>query len=305
MNRFSIKDIENLTGIKAHTIRIWEQRYGILQPKRTPSNIRYYDGDDLKMALRVALLNSFGYKISRIHQMSDKDMNALIQKITDPDFRLHAVTNELLEAALSLDIDRFEELLNGHTRRYGMEHTIEELLFRFLEKVGLMWMTDRLIPAQEHLASNIIYRKLAVAIEQCGNKADNGRAATVLLFMPEGELHDIGLMYVYYLLRKWGKNSIYLGANTPLSEAEAVYQVKRPLYAYLHLTGVAEGFDGNKYFKKLSEAMPDCIIFISGGVLRMRKYQTHRNIRFLHNLTEVKDTLQALEAPVINDDPAA
>ena len=119
MNRFSIKDIENLTGIKAHTIRIWEQRYKILQPKRTNTNIRFYDAADLKLALRISLLNNYGYKISRIRQMQDSDMDALIQKISDAGFKLNAKTNELLGAALAMDMIAFEELINHHISTAG------------------------------------------------------------------------------------------------------------------------------------------------------------------------------------------
>eukprot|EP01136_Pigoraptor_vietnamica_P033656 Opistho-1_new@96735 len=209
MNKFSIKDIENLTGIKAHTIRIWEQRYGILQPKRTPTNIRYYDALDLKLALRISLLNNYGYKISRIHEMSEEDMNSLIQKINDKDFKLQLLVNELLEATLAMNIDKFEKLVNEYMHKYGIEQTIEQLVFNFLEKIGIMWMTDRLFPAQEHMVSNVVYRKLAVAIEGLPPK-DAGATPSVLLFLPEGEIHDIGLMYVNYLLHKYGKNPIYL-----------------------------------------------------------------------------------------------
>jgi DNA-binding transcriptional MerR regulator len=291
MNRFSIKDIENLTGIKAHTIRIWEQRYGILQPKRTATNIRYYDAADLKTALRISLLNNFGYKISRIHRMTDDDMSALIRKISDADFRLQIRTNELLEAALSMDIIGFETLINGFIDRHGIEATVEELLFQFLEKVGFMWMTNKLVPAQEHLTSHVIYRKLAVAIDALPPRTEQ---PGVMLFLPEGEIHEMGLMYVHYLLRRVGKQPLYLGANTPLGELSAVYQVHQPAVIYTHLTSVAEGWDGPRYLEKLSGMFPDARILVSGAVLRRKKYVQGRNTQFLHSLAEVRDAIGAL-----------
>lgn len=293
MNKFSIKDIENLTGIKAHTLRIWEQRYGILQPKRTPTNIRYYDAQDLKLALRVALLNNFGYKISRIHQMNDAEMNSLIGKINDQEFRLQVLSNEMLEATLDMDMDRFEQILNANIRRYGFEQSVEQLIFLFLEKIGIMWMTDRLIPAQEHLVSNILYRKIALAIENLPPKEADA-SPSVLLFLPEGEIHDLGLMYVHYLLRKFGKNPIYLGPNSPLKEVQQVFSVKKPAVMYAHLTSVAEEFDGNRYLQKLSHAFPGTTIFISGSMLRRRHYNSFDNVRYLYNLKEVRDVLIAL-----------
>lgn len=292
MNRFSIKDLENLTGIKAHTIRIWEQRYSILQPKRTPTNIRYYDAADLRMALRVSLLNAFGYKISRINKMTDGDMSALIQKISDEDFKLQAVVNELLEAALAMDTIGFEALLDAQIKKRGLEAAIEEVCFGFLEKIGIMWMTDRLIPAQEHIASNIIYRKVAVAIEQLPQPAAD--ALSVLLFLPEGEIHEISLMYVQYLLRRAGKRAIYLGANAPLSEAAAAYTAGKPAYVYVHLTSVAADFEGQPFFRQLAAALPGARILVSGAVLRKGRYKAPEGMQFLHSLAEARDAILAL-----------
>jgi MerR family transcriptional regulator, light-induced transcriptional regulator len=294
MNRFSIKDIENLTGIKAHTIRIWEQRYGILQPKRTPTNIRYYDALDLKLALRISLLNAYGYKISRIHEMSEDDMNALIQKINDRDFKLQVLVNDLLETTLAMDIDKFERLVNEYLRKYGIEQTIEQLIFSFLEKVGIMWMTDRIFPAQEHMMSNVVYRKLALAIENLPPK-EMDASPSVLLFLPEGEIHDIGLMYVNYLLRKYEKNPIYLGANSPIKEVKLVVEAKHPDYLYVHLTSVTSEFDVNKYLQKLHNAFPDSKILVSGSLLKSTKHIPIQNIKLLHTLQEVRDTLITLK----------
>jgi len=293
MNRFSIRDIENLTGIKAHTIRIWEQRYGILQPKRTATNIRYYDALDLKLALRISLLNNYGYKISRIHEMSEDDMNALIQKINDRDFKLQVLVNELLETTLAMDIDRFERLVNEYMRKYGIEQTIEQLVFNFLEKVGIMWMTDRIFPAQEHMMSNVVYRKLALAIENLPPKEADA-SPSVLLFLPEGEIHDIGLMYVNYLLRKYEKNPIYLGANSPIKEVKLVVDAKQPDYLYVHLTSVTSEFDVNKYLQKLHNAFPDSKIMVSVSLLRSTKHVPIPNVKLLFTLQEVRDTLITL-----------
>ncbi len=294
MNKFSIRDIENLTGIKAHTIRIWEQRYGILQPKRTATNIRYYDALDLKLALRISLLNNYGYKISRIHEMSEDDMNALIQKINDKDFKLQVLVNELLETTLAMDIDRFERLVNEYMRKYGIEQTIEQLIFNFLEKVGIMWMTDRIFPAQEHMMSNVVYRKLALAIENLPPKEADA-SPSVLLFLPEGEIHDIGLMYVNYLLRKYEKNPIYLGANSPIKEVKLVVEAKQPDYLYVHLTSVTSEFDVNKYLQKLHNAFPNAKILVSGSLLRSTKHIPIQNIKLLFTLQDVRDTLITLK----------
>ncbi len=291
MNRFSIKDIENLTGIKAHTIRIWEQRYGILQPKRTTTNIRYYDASDLKSALRISMLNNFGYKISRIHQMTDSDMDGLIQKISDADFKLQVLTNDLLEAALAMDMPRFETLINNHVRRFGIEAAVEGLIFHFLEKIGIMWVANHLAPAQEHLASNVLYRKLAVAIDALPQPAEG---AKVLLFLPEGEVHEMALMYVHYLLRKSGKIAIYLGPDTPLKEVAAVCEIMKPDYVYTHLTAIAKDWDPARYLKKFTETLQGVNLLVSGGMAHKKAAPAAKNVRFLLSLTEVKDAITNL-----------
>ncbi len=293
MNRFSIKDIENLTGIKAHTIRIWEQRYGILQPKRTTTNIRYYDAEDLKLALRVALLNNYGYKISRIHRMNEEEMNSLISKIADKDFKLQMLVNALIEATLTVDIDLFEQYIDQYMKKYGLEQTIEQLIFLYLEKIGMMWMTNRIFPAQEHLISNVIYRKIAVAIENLPPKTPTA-GPSILLFLPEGEIHDLGLFYVYYLLRKFQRDPIYLGPNSPLKEVQFIFEAKQPQYIYLHLTSIVEEFDGNRYLQKLSAKFPDTKIFVSGSMLRSKKYVQQPNMQFFLNLKDVRETLLQL-----------
>lgn len=293
MNKFSIKDIENLTGIKAHTLRIWEKRYGILAPKRTTTNIRYYDAADLKLALRVALLNNYGYKISRIHKMTDAEMSSLLGKISDEDFKLQDQTNQLLEATIAMDIEGFEGLLNAYIKRHGIERCVEELIFLFLEKVGKMWVSDRLYPAQEHLASNVIWRKLVLAIEQTAQSVKNN-TSSVMLFLPEGEQHDIGLLYVCYLMQQQNVRPIFLGRDTPLGELQVVYQNKKPDYLYTHLTSTTRSFDIGTYTKKLSTSFPDAKIFISGRLFKRKPVSLPANMQVFSELSEVKDLIKTL-----------
>lgn len=289
MNRFSIRDIENLTGIKAHTLRIWEQRYGIIQPKRTETNIRYYDGDDLKSALRVALLNGHGYKISAINNMTDAEISQAITDISDSDFRLKAAVNELLEYTIAIDCDRFEETLDAYISRHGIETTIEQLLFAFLEKIGLMWMTDKIVPAQEHIVSNIITRKLSLATEKV-RKGEKKKS--VMLFLPEGEIHDIGLLYIQYLVLKNQHTALYLGQSTPLSEASFIYELKKPDYIYIHITSTADNFDAVSYIQSLSATFPGSTIYVSGSMLHHVTVKTGKNVRLLYTLAEVKKSVE-------------
>lgn len=291
MNRFSIRDIENLTGIKAHTLRIWEQRHGIIIPKRTETNIRYYDDVDLKKALRVALLNQHGYKISQIQRMSDEEIDQLLRETADAGFQFEYMLNNMLEATIDMDYEKFEHLLDKYTRKFGIEQTVEQLLFNFLRKIGIMWMTNRIFPAQEHLVSNIIARKILVATEKLPRKFDF-TAPKFLLFLPEGELHELGLLYVQYMLLKLNKNVAYLGSNTPLSEVELVCKTIKPKYLYTHITSVSNDFDVVEYFHKLSKIHPINKIFASGSMVQKHKISSvAENVIFLTSLAETKITI--------------
>lgn len=290
MNRFSIRDIENLTGIKAHTLRIWEQRHGIIIPKRTDTNIRYYDDKDLKKALRVALLNQHGYKISHIQRLTDKQIDQLLRETADAGFQFEYLLNNLLEATIDMDGDKFEVLLDKYTRKFGIEQTVEQLLFAFLRKIGIMWMTNRIFPAQEHLVSNIISRKILLATERLPRKMDFTRPR-FLLFLPEGEIHELGLLYVQYLLLRFNKNVAYLGANTPIHEVELVVETLKPKFLYTHITSVANDFDFEGYFTKLS-ALPVNKIFASGTTVQKQRIPEGLNkVFFLCSLPEAKSVL--------------
>lgn len=292
MDRFSIKDLENITGIKAHTIRIWEQRYGILQPKRTATNIRYYDADDLKLALRIALLNNYGFKISRIREMSPEEMTSLIGKIADPAFRLQLQVNEMIERTLDLDPFGLEEKINAFIGKHGLEVTVEQLLFQYLEKIGIMWITDRLEPSQEHMAANIIFRKIAAAADAL---KPTGEGEKVLLFLPEGEFHDISLMYVFYLLRKAQKSPVYIGSNTPLGEIQRYLQKQDVHCLYVHLTTNPHPAQLQRYLQKLSDSIPQSLpCYVSGAALGGIELPQFSNLHYLYTLTEVRDKITSL-----------
>ncbi len=164
MNAFTIKDLENLSGVKAHTIRIWEQRYSFLKPQRTGTNIRYYSNDELKTVLNVALLNKFGYKISHINKMEVEEINKTIVSLSYGEAQQERIVNELIGYMISLELDAFEELLNDNIRLRGIETIINDIIFPLLEKIGILWLTSHINPAQEHLVSNIIRQKLVVGI---------------------------------------------------------------------------------------------------------------------------------------------
>jgi MerR family transcriptional regulator, light-induced transcriptional regulator len=210
---FSIKELESLSGIKAHTIRIWEQRYKFLKPSRTLTNIRTYSNEELKTLLTVALLNKHGYKISRIDNMRPDQRRQEVLHLSDAEARNEQLVNDLIGAMIDLDFIQFEALLTQHISQQGLYTAISGVIFQFLQKVGILWQTNRIHPAHEHVASCIVRQKLISAIDQLppASKAK----PLFLLFLPEAEHHELGLLFVYYLLKERGLPVLYLGANVP------------------------------------------------------------------------------------------
>ena len=188
MNSFTIKDLENLSGVKAHTLRIWEQRYHFLKPSRTFTNIRYYSNEELKTILNIALLNKYGYKISHIDKMSEVEIREKILSLTQQQAQQERIVNELVKFMVDLDMESFENTLSSYIVARGIERTITQIIFQYLEKVGILWMTNHINPAQEHLVTNIIRQKLIVGIEGINSPLKSNKS--VLLFLPENEYHE-------------------------------------------------------------------------------------------------------------------
>lgn len=225
MYSFSIKDLENLSGVKAHTIRIWEQRYNLLSPKRTETNIRYYDGNDLKLLLNVALLQEMGYKISRISEMSETEMKDIIQQKTAEEGKEKHLLNILKISMLNFDEDLFRSVTENYLREHSLEDAFKTLFIPFMQHVGLLWQTDAICPAQEHFVTNLIRQKIYRAIDELPqiNTALSSEK-TFVLFLPTGEIHDIGLLMMHYLIKLQGRRSVFLGSSVPLLDLQQVQQ---------------------------------------------------------------------------------
>jgi MerR family transcriptional regulator, light-induced transcriptional regulator len=292
MNVFTIKDLENLSGIKAHTIRIWEQRYDFLKPSRTGTNIRYYRNQEVKTVLNISLLTKYGYKISHINKMSEQEMKNKVISLSDKDAQEERLVNQLIACMIDLDIESFEKLLDAVILDKGVDKTITRIVFPFMHRIGLFWATDHINPAQEHLVSHVIRQKLMVGIEATMNHRRTGK--TVLLFLPEGERHELGLLYIHYLLRFHGAGAIYLGADIPLGDVEFVCRQKHPDFIYTHLTGVADNFSLEKFLSQVNLLIPDTPLVLSGRLARaqMRKIPSHVNFR--RSIPEMLEFIAAL-----------
>lgn len=281
---FTIKELEALSGIKAHTIRIWEQRYHFLKPSRTATNIRTYSNEELKTILTVALLNKHGYKISRIDTMLPELRNKEVLNLPSEEAQNEYLVNELISAMIDLDIRHFENLLNDYIQHESLEVTIKTIIFSFLEKIGILWQTGRINPAHEHIVSNIIRQKLVAAIESL--PFPEQEKPLLLLLLPEDEHHELGLLFVYYLLRQKALPVIYLGANVPLKDAQYVIGLKRPDHIYLHLTTTPSKASFQKYLQGLAAANPSSKVVLSGSIAESFTKDTNGQLLPLHTLSQ-------------------
>lgn len=292
MNAFTIKDLENLSGIKAHTIRIWEQRYSFLKPQRTDTNIRYYNNEELKTILNVALLNKYGFKISHIDKMNEVEMKDRILSLSQVHAQQERIINSLIQSMVDMDIESFERTLDNYIMARGVERTITQIIFPFLEKIGILWTTNHVNPAQEHLVTNIIRQKLIVGIESVNPHIQIDK--TVLLFLPESEHHELGLLFIYFLFRNRGIKVLYLGANVPVKDVEFVVKMKNPDFAYTHMTSMAQNFNFEKFLNNISLKVKSVPIVISGYLTQSYRKTPPQNITFKRSLSEVMEYVSSI-----------
>jgi DNA-binding transcriptional MerR regulator len=291
MSVFTIKDLENLSGIKAHTIRIWEQRYNFLKPHRTDTNIRYYCNQELKTILNISLLNKYGYKISHINRMTEQELTTKLVSLPDRKAQQERLVNELIAYMIDLDMDRFERVLDGFILAGGIDKAITQIVLPFLQRIGILWMADHIDPVQEHLAANIIRQKLSVGID--GAMTHRRTDKTVVLFLPEGQHRELGLLYVCYLLKIQGVRALYLGEDMPLKDIEFVCQRKAPDYLYTHLTGSGGDFNFEKFLLQATQRFSTPLV-ISGQLARARLRKVPGNVQFRRSIPEVLEFVATL-----------
>lgn len=211
---FSINDLENLSGVKAHTIRIWEKRYNLLQPQRSDTNIRTYDHDNLKKILNVALLNNYGHKVSKIAALTEDELHQRVSDIAVSENHSTHSINTFKVAMLNFDQRLFDETYNDLLTKHSFQKIFQDVFLPFLENIGLLWLSKTIVPAHEHFVFTLIKQKLLIKIEEA-QSARNKSEKTFVLFLPINEIHDLGLLYVHFELLLKGYRSIFLGQSVP------------------------------------------------------------------------------------------
>ncbi|HAB35469.1 MAG TPA: hypothetical protein DCE58_02580 [Cryomorphaceae bacterium] len=223
---YSIKDLEHLTGIKAHTLRIWEQRYGIVVPQRTDTNIRYYTDDDLKTLLNVAVLIQKGWRISKVADLSRDNLNKEVLNLALKDGHFPSQITRLLQATIDLDEPTFTAILDACIHEMGENETFTKIIGGFIHQVGVLWQTDAIGVAHEHFASNLIKQKLYTALDRLPAYVASAKNPGYLVFLPDQEMHELGLLYVHYILKSKGESVTYLGQSVPLEYLQPLLSEK-------------------------------------------------------------------------------
>jgi DNA-binding transcriptional MerR regulator len=288
-DNYSIKDLEKLSGIKAHTIRIWEKRYNIIKPKRTDTNIRYYCDEDLKQILNISLLNKNGFKISSIAQMSATELSSHLLSITLNKEKLEGVHESLLLSLIEMNEVKFNNAFTSAQMKLGMEKAFVNIIFPFFERIGFMWQAGSISPAQEHFFTHLIRQKLITATDLLQVNTQEG-SKSVLLFLPENELHEIGLLFYNYALKARGYKTIYLGQSVPLTGLEDVISISQPDYIITSMTTSINQIHVKDFVQRLIDAAPNKTIFFTGPIVQTLDKEISKNmltteeLKFLLNM---------------------
>lgn len=294
MNKFSIKDIETITGIKSHTIRIWEQRYNLLQTKRSETNIRYFDDEDLKFLLNVSILNDSGIKISEIVKMTSQEMAAKVEALSEVENNYTCHIQALVKNSLELNEVDFKKSLVQAVKKIGFEQTVIQVIYPFLQKVGIMWQTGMINPAQEHFATNLIKQRLILAIDSV-KPLDVEEVKKFLLFLPENEYHEIALLFAYYVIKQHGHKVLYLGQSLSLAYVKEVIDSYHPDYIFSILTNSLNDSDLENSVHSFANYFPNQKILLAGSAIREHKNIEFENIINLHDVAELLSFLNQLD----------
>ena len=264
MGQYSIKEVETLSGVKAHTLRIWEERYAFLRPKRTNTNIRYYNDEQLRLLLNVATLNRHGMKISKIAGLQKSDLVNEVLKVYESTTQPDVLLDSLVHAMLDFSEKRFERTQSAAVIKLGFEDAFTRLVFPFLIRTGVLWATGSLRVVQEHFMSNLIRRKICTAIDGLYVEP-NRKSRKFVLFLPERETHELLLLFIEYIIRRHNHEVTYLGCSIPFNELSYVEKELKPDFLITYQTVAAEEMSFSDYLKLLSTTFPSCKILIAGS----------------------------------------
>jgi len=282
---YSIKDLENLSNIKAHTIRIWEKRYGIIKPERTQTNIRFYSDEELRKLLNISILIHNGIKISHIAAFSAEEIKEkALYLLQNPNDMENQVKN-LVISMIELNESKFERILSKSIINIGFEKTMLNLIYPFLVQIGVLWQTGSINPAQEHFMSSLIRQKLISSVDSVEPNVLK-TSKRFVLFLPEGEWHELGLLFYYYLLKVRGHHVLYLGQSTPANSLVESKEIWPMDYLLLFISSGFAGLSYDEYLPDLALKFKEQQLIVAGEYMKDQKAILAPNIVFVKNALE-------------------
>ena len=294
MNNFSISQLQQYSGIKAHTIRIWEQRYNALNPTRSDGNTRYYDNDQLRRLLNIVSLIHSDYKVSEVCSMPDDKLFSLVKdrlgSKSEESSSEEYFVSQLIAAGMCYNAFTFEKIFSVCISKLGLTVTYVKVIYPLLYRIGLMWRSNILPTAQEHFISNLIRQKLFSEIDKLPQAKTS--KDTWLLFLPENEFHEIGLLFSYFMIRKAGKNVVYLGSSVSLKTVTESIKEIHPSRLLLFFVHNDEAHVCENYCNTLAKSFKNLKIYLSGSENLISKIKKGKSITWMRSVTELESELK-------------
>lgn len=293
MTQYRIHDLERLTGVKAHTIRIWEKRYTLIVPSRTDTNRRYYNNAQLLRLMNVSTLLGHGFKISNLAVFTDEQLAHHIEQLhKNPslDIACAAYIHDLSTAMVEFDEPHFEEIFNAAVKDLGFFEAMIKVFYPFLRKAGLLWRTDKVVAIQEHFASCVIRRKIIAAIDNL--PIPKNATKKFLLFLPPNEWHEIGMLFANYVIRAKGLSTVYLGQNVPYDDLNMVVDKTRPDFLLTFFVCPKPTEEIKAELQHLVFKNPGMKILVSGDTAMLNSVQfADEQVKYLKNVEDLLSIL--------------
>ena len=295
---YSIKDLEKLSGIKAHTIRIWEQRYGLICPSRTKTNIRYYDDTDIKLLLNIALLNKNGIKISKISTMTREEIAEKVAQISEINFEYDTQLDALTISMIEMDEYKFDRIVTSNIQQMGFERTMMDVVYPFLERLSLLWLTGSVNPVQEHFMSYLLRQKVICAIDKepvcCSRDSKK-----FVIYLPEGERQELSLLFMHYMLKSRQYHVIYLGQDISFEDLKDCSCVHKPDYIFTLINEPFLKISVQKYLDNIANHFNTSTILVSGYQVVTKDLAIPENVQVLKSFQETIEFIDHLKKPAI------
>lgn len=295
MSTYSIKQLELVSGIKAHTIRIWEKRYGLFSPIRTDTNIRKYDDSDVRLILNITLLLHKGYRISKVASKSLEEISQLVlqQGPKEPNHGNNSI-EPLIIATLSFNSLDFKAYLAKKIKEHGLGVTYETIISPFLNRIGILWQAGVIQTTHEHFASNLIKHLITFNYESLKEPKDD--SPLILFFLPEGEFHELGLLFYAFLLKQKGYRTVYFGQSTP---AEDLIKSANELKAKAIFTSASTKISTvilSELVNTLQKNIRGITLFVTGYTISREPFSLPKSVKIVSSLESLEKSIKSLKS---------